>query len=133
MHFLPFADQILCLNSAGQQCEQGTFEQLKSSNGYVEELVRSGKTDPKISLPPADFRVENLEIKEMFPGAKEKQESQAPQDKSRQLGDWATYRYYFASLGWWCGFVFMALQVSYAFFMVFPSEIPSHVVSKAVR
>lgn len=123
MQFLRFADQILSLNSTGQQCELGSFEELRSSGGYVEGLFQSGKIDLTVTLPLPDLSIEHSGPRREVPREKKvKLDINTSQDKSRQLGDWSTYRFYASSLGWWTGIVFTVLQFGYGFLMVFPSE-----------
>ncbi|KYG46940.1 hypothetical protein M433DRAFT_64146 [Acidomyces richmondensis BFW] len=121
VHFLPFADLIVCLDDTGRQCEHGTFDQLKTQGGYVASLIESGRVNASITLPPVNLCMEDSVYKhQSAPSPSEQHQTNELKDNSRRLGDFATYGYYFASLGWTCAIIFAGLQMSYAFFMVFP-------------
>ncbi|KAN0096080.1 putative ATP-binding cassette transporter [Hyaloscypha variabilis] len=100
VHRLPYADHIISLDANGRISEQGSFEQLKGSGGYVENLAIRRKYEPDATATSGE------EIALPTVGAKSAVERLATQvkaedeDLSRPIGEWSTYKYYFASIGW---------------------------------
>ncbi|KAL2067058.1 hypothetical protein VTL71DRAFT_1482 [Oculimacula yallundae] len=92
---LSFADHIVALDSTGRVVEQGSFQHLSQTGGYVQSLasklksegsVKSGtKNDSptKIALTAEDDLLELAEL-----------------ELNRTSGDFAVYKYYFRSTGW---------------------------------
>lgn len=114
-HRLPLADHIIALTSKGALSEQGRFQDLILGNGYVSGLVArhvSEVTEDKDVSPaktkvPEDVRQQN-----------------AKADIKRPVGEWATYRFYFASLGWQNLGVWAVLLIFYSLLQQFPSTYP---------
>ncbi|OAG06384.1 P-loop containing nucleoside triphosphate hydrolase protein [Paraphaeosphaeria sporulosa] len=115
--FLRYADHIIVLSSKGTISEQGSFADLSKAGGYVAPSAKvnssessvntvSGDADPKVDFASSDATVAD---------------DTAPLDKARQIGDFKVYRYYFSFLSWKIGFMFLVLQVSYAFLNTFPT------------
>lgn len=98
---LPYADHIIALNAAGQVAEQGKFEDLKHSGGYVEGLATkhkyesgSGGSEDVEKITPDGKRISP-------PAAVQKKGIQSEKDDlGRRIGEWSTYKYYFGSIGW---------------------------------
>ncbi|KAF7914004.1 uncharacterized protein EAF01_000410 [Botrytis porri] len=98
VHRLAYSDYIIALDQSSQIVEQGTFEYLKTSGGYVENLdtrhrseeLDSGEVDTKATTqkqsPFATLENDDL-MNEVA-------------DLNRQTGDASVYQYYFASIGW---------------------------------
>ena len=118
MNLLHLADHVIALSSEGTIAEQGTFQNLQSSNGYVHRLCTekqdgaasstadSGPSKPSAtSTPPQAVTV---------PGASG--------DISRQTGDWTVYKYYFRTNGKYASVMFISLSAAWAFFFAFPSK-----------
>jgi ATP-binding cassette subfamily C (CFTR/MRP) protein 1 len=100
VHRLRYADHIISLDATGHITEQGSFDQLKSSGGYVENLAIRHKhePDPGTTNDPLDF----LSTKGVKSAAERiaTQVKAEEEDLNRPIGEWSTYRYYFASIGW---------------------------------
>lgn len=97
VHRLPFSDYIVALNSAGYVAEQGHFERLKSSGGYVEDIttkLRSSDESAAKEQPEAT----KLDVSAFKAGPEEL--DARTEELSRQSGDFSVYKYYFASIGW---------------------------------
>lgn len=98
VHRLAYSDFIIALNQSCQIIEQGTFDYLRSSGGYVENLATRHK--------PEEGDAEEVEtdetIKKQSPfatvGNDDIQNELA--DLNRQTGDSSVYHFYFASIGW---------------------------------
>ena len=95
MQHLRSADRILVLGNDGIVLEQGTFTELNASNGYVRHLIIEEKQTKRASVdeppmirdkPEAQARVAGLDL--------------LRNDKARQTGDTAVYKYYYRSVGW---------------------------------
>ena len=91
-----YAD-IISLNAAGHVSEQGCFDDLKRSGGYVESLGTKSKKDSS-SLSKAETSTKTPE-KPMLHSELEELEVEF-EELNRQTGDFAVYKYYFASIGW---------------------------------
>lgn len=129
--FLPFADEILSIGHSGTIREQGSYEQLRNGSGYVKELLTEKRIDEKFTLPRADIDIKPGKDR-AYTGHNSSENTQRDSnnirgnDITRQLGDTATYRFYFSCLGWGLAAIFWTLQCCYAFFMVFPSKQSSY-------
>lgn len=107
VHRLSYSDHVIAMSGNGQIMEQGSFEQLRNAGGYVQSLAARIKSEdtagltektPDIAAGPAPFKTDNEEeIEEL----------------NRQTGDFAVYKYYFASTGWLNSAVFFAFVVLY--------------------
>lgn len=110
VHRLSFSDHVVSLDSSGHISEQGSFAQLKTSGGYVQNLTTKLRTNsdsgvkeqPELAtLNAPAFKIEVNE-----------HEAQA-EELNRQTGDFSVYKYYFASIGWKRTLVFSMFVVLY--------------------
>ncbi|KAJ9649891.1 hypothetical protein H2198_010786 [Neophaeococcomyces mojaviensis] len=87
--FLPYADHIIALVD-GVVEQEGTYEELRSQAGYVQGLVIA-----------VSSKHQSATAKEPVTQAEKTQDAAdaAKDDLSRQLGDFAAYRYYFSAAG----------------------------------
>jgi ATP-binding cassette, subfamily C (CFTR/MRP), member 1 len=112
-HRLSYADHIIALGSNGTVAEQGKFEQLTKSGGYVAGLAArhmKGKDDqPKSKAAPVKAEPE-----------KDTARDNAEADLNRPMGSWAIYRYYFESVGWRNLSVWIVLMICYSLLTRFP-------------
>jgi ATP-binding cassette subfamily C (CFTR/MRP) protein 1 len=100
---LPLADNILVLDKDGKVVEQGTFEYLRSRDGFVSKLMlhpellesksRSGDAEDASQKVPAAAVAKVLR----GPSAND------AADLARQTGDISVYKYYLKSIGWKIG------------------------------
>lgn len=96
---LSFADYVVALDSAGRVVEQGPFQHLRSTGGYVQSLASKLKEqgvseaiEQAAQIPPSSKHptlISDDEEHDIISG-----------ELSRQSGDLAVYKYYFASTGW---------------------------------
>ncbi|KAF1848738.1 P-loop containing nucleoside triphosphate hydrolase protein [Cucurbitaria berberidis CBS 394.84] len=115
---LPYCDHIVALDKEGKIIEQGTFEKLNISGGYV-----SG-----FDLPPPDWEF-TLEkhIYEAPPKYTERQtsskvtEDDIQAEANRRTGDIAIYLYYIGSVGWIPTIIFIVSMIIFIFGISFPS------------
>lgn len=113
-HRLSYADYIVALAADGTVVEQGTFEALSKSDGYVAEFAshRSAETEStnkrkSIKEKPTE---ENTELEN------------AAADLQRPVGNWEIYHYYFASVGLPTALTWLFLMVLYSVLMKFPGK-----------
>nr|RBQ93412.1 hypothetical protein FVER53263_06312 [Fusarium verticillioides] len=115
--FLSSADHIICLNKNGKISEQGSFSDLKDTDGHVHSLLRDRIHRGESSTLTTD------DIKEQT--SKEAQETPKQQtreeDMRRQRGDSTIYRYYFSSTGALFMIVLIVLEIIWAFLESFPT------------
>ncbi|KAH6718942.1 putative ATP-binding cassette transporter [Leptodontidium sp. MPI-SDFR-AT-0119] len=106
---LSFADHIVALDSTGRVVEQGSFQHLRNTGGYVQSLASKlkgegtakasgrGNGGPlKLTLTSED---EELEIAEL--------------EINRQSGDLTVYKYYFRATGWFNTAAFFASIITF--------------------
>jgi len=114
VNLLPSADYIIALAPNGEVLEQGTFEHLNASQGYVRSFsVQQAKRNSEIS-EPLGKRTLGAIIKSPL--------ADAMDEKKRQMGDMSIYAYYFRSIGWFSTFLFFVYSAMMGFFSTFPSE-----------
>ncbi|MCJ1436745.1 hypothetical protein MMC27_006127 [Xylographa pallens] len=120
---LPFADHIVVLDEQGNVSEQGNFQQLNASGGYVSNF----------DLPPPDWRVQAKEatFDQLFPNPIKpihapvavkatKGLSESELDANRRTGDLSVYGYYAKTVGRSTVMLFVAAICGYVFAMTFP-------------
>jgi len=100
---LPLADNILVLDKDGKVVEQGTFDYLRSRDGFVSKLMlhpellksgsRSDDTENTLQKMPA------AAVAKVLPGPSANDAA----DLTRQTGDISVYKYYLKSIGWKIG------------------------------
>jgi ATP-binding cassette subfamily C (CFTR/MRP) protein 1 len=117
---LPYCDHIVALNKEGRIVEQGTFEKLNISGGFVSGF--------DLALPDWDYSAEKHDY-EAPPRYTERQASstQLTEDdiqakSNRRTGDTAIYLYYIRSVGWIPTIIFMVSIVIFIFGISFPSK-----------
>ena len=114
MNLLPSADYIIALGSSGEIVEQGTFEELNSSNGYVRSFsVQHAKVQDQTTEPAGKLTLGPKPTSRLL---------DAMDEKKRQLGDLTVYRYYFSSVGAMSTFFFVFFSLIHGFFYSFPSK-----------
>ncbi|KAH8658409.1 hypothetical protein BX600DRAFT_469082 [Xylariales sp. PMI_506] len=101
---LPLADHIVLL--AGSTVgEQGTWEQLRSSEGEISKLQVKESSDKKEETD----EVENsTAVPETAPPSKD-----VMMDLTRKVGDASVYVYYFTAAGLWTMFFFVVMNIIY--------------------
>jgi len=111
IHRLPYSDYIIALDSTGHVAEQGSFESLQTSNGYLRQLAPRLKSSRGNHVENGDGKTTILssqlpvEIKELVNEVAE---------LNRQTGERAVYSYYFSSLGWTRVAIYTMLVVVFA-------------------
>lgn len=104
----------------GRVAQQGTFNQLKSSPGYIQDVLSQKDTTNQVSGKSidADFISDDtsdpLEELSVF--------NEPTEDMSRRTGDMTVYKYYFATAGWIHAIVFFSISVAFVFTVSFPRK-----------
>ncbi|KAK3181488.1 hypothetical protein K4F52_007198 [Lecanicillium sp. MT-2017a] len=104
---LDLADQIIVLDAHGSIAQQGTPEELSmiGSSSLTTDSESSSISDKK-----------NQEKASVDPASKAAQALEEAEQADRQIGDFAVYKYYFASLGLWSFALFAFFVLSEALF-----------------
>lgn len=113
---LPYADHIISLDGTGNGCEQGTFEELSQSTGYVSRsLVSSADWTYTASTPPSQPPPEPIATPEvpLLEGEDD--------GSGRSTGDVAIYTYYVRAIGWLPTFAFIFAICAFIFCQSFPT------------
>ncbi|KAF7905842.1 hypothetical protein EAF00_000121 [Botryotinia globosa] len=111
VHRLTYSDYIVALNKSSQIIEQGTFDHLKTSGGYLENLETRRRSE--------DYDSEELDTKKTtqkqspFATVENDDLKNEVADLNRQTGDASVYQYYFASIGWVPTGIFFFLHRNY--------------------
>jgi ATP-binding cassette subfamily C (CFTR/MRP) protein 1 len=97
VHRLPYSSHIISLDHTGHISEQGSFDELVGSGGYVQSLATKHKREDESSVDLDN----SAPTPEKFSPVTEVDEVQLEvEELNRQTGDIAVYKYYFASIGW---------------------------------
>ena len=114
VNLLPSADYIIALGSRGKVVEQGTFQELSTSQGYVQSFsVQQSKHESAATEPAGKFTLGPMLSSPL---------ADAMDDKKRQLGDLSVYWYYFRSIGTASTVLFFFFNAAHGFFYTFPGE-----------
>ncbi|KAH7118766.1 multidrug resistance-like protein [Dendryphion nanum] len=116
VNLLPFSDKVIALSSTGTIAEQGTFKNLNAVNGYVHQFyVEHSEEEPTTQQDdPAELTTKAL------PRNQSAITVPSDGDKSRQMGDWAVYKYYFGTIGAPAAITFLTLGIMWAVLTAFP-------------
>jgi ATP-binding cassette subfamily C (CFTR/MRP) protein 1 len=117
--FLRYMDHIVVLSDKSTILEQGSFDELVKSGGYIS----SGEEHTgEVSVDLAEDHYSlDIELSLHQSDTAVHQEDDMSHDKARQTGDFTVYKYYFSCLSWKIGVTFLIFQVSYAFLTTFPT------------
>ncbi|VUC23751.1 unnamed protein product [Clonostachys rosea] len=112
VHFLPYADHIVCIGPNGHIVQQGSFAELDAVEGYVNNLGVKPNLNLKEYIQPkaSNGEVENNR-KTQTPQPDEKEKSKKPR---------GVYRYYFKSIGYGMSLIYLVLASIYTFLFTFP-------------
>ncbi|RDW71555.1 hypothetical protein BP6252_08118 [Coleophoma cylindrospora] len=114
VNLLPSADYIIALGPKGDVVEQGTFEELNKSNGYV--------TSFKVKKTKAESSTgEAKQTSFKLGGDSRNSLDDAMDEKKRQMGDLSIYSYYFKSIGLLPTIFFFFGCANYGFLISFPT------------
>jgi ABC-type multidrug transport system fused ATPase/permease subunit len=103
---------VIALDAMGRVAEQGPFEMLKNSGGYVQGLAAKTKGEED-SSSEGDAVDDVVPIKlPKFAAGREEFNDQT-EELNRQTGDFQVYKYYFASIGWKYNTIFVAFVALY--------------------
>ncbi|KAM0132971.1 hypothetical protein ACHAP3_006261 [Botrytis cinerea] len=98
VHRLAYSDCIIVLDQSSQIIEQGTFDYLKTTGGYVENLETRHRSEEG-DTGEVDMK-ETIQKQSPFATVENDDLMNEVADLNRQTGDASVYRYYFASIGW---------------------------------
>jgi ATP-binding cassette, subfamily C (CFTR/MRP), member 1 len=88
--FLPYADHIIALGVDGKVVQEGPYDTLRMQPGYIRSLaIEAHPQGQGVSATEAPIETESVQVVDEV----------AKQDLSRQLGDFAAYRYYLSAAG----------------------------------
>lgn len=105
---LSYSDHIIALDSSGAITEQGTFEELKGANGYVQSLAAKLKSEEtshpskQSTAPPSKAPLKPAEVEEI---------ALISDEINRQSGDLSVYKHWFASIGLLPTLIFFFLDI----------------------
>ncbi|KGO73238.1 ABC transporter, integral membrane type 1 [Penicillium italicum] len=120
---LPAADHVIALGN-GTIIEQGSFQELMASQGYIQRLGLKGSSDDAASTEnKTSTKKTSQEPKpEMLQTTMTNKSSIAPgADASRKIGDKTVYKHYFKSMGWFLAASSLLFGVLFGFFTNFPT------------
>lgn len=120
---LPFADHIVVLDDKGNVLEQGSFQQLNASGGYVSNF--------DLAAPDWRFEAKESKVDQLFSPSSEPARgsvaikpigglSESELDANRRTGDLSVYGYYAKTVGKSAVLSFVVAICGYVFAMTFP-------------
>jgi hypothetical protein len=116
---LPYCDHVVALSSEGRIVEQGTYDKLNRSGGYVSSF----------DLPPPDWDfAPEKHVYEAPPKYTERAaadkvtEEDMQAEANRRTGDASIYLFYVRSVGWTATLIFVVSITIFIFGQLFPSE-----------
>lgn len=96
VHRLSYADHIIALDTSGAIAQQGTFDQLMNTAGYVQSLNARHKSE-KDSEEETNSAEDTAPVNP-FEDAIVRE--RASEESNRMVGDLSVYKYYGASFDW---------------------------------
>jgi ATP-binding cassette subfamily C (CFTR/MRP) protein 1 len=115
VHRLSYSNYVIALDPLGRNAEQGSFNNLRSSSGYVKELtskLRDGDdSSSKYDVPIVD---DPFKLVPAFP-VDQDEFNAITEELNRQTGDFQVYKYYLASIGWKYNIMFIGCVILNAF------------------
>ncbi|RDW80341.1 putative multidrug resistance protein [Coleophoma crateriformis] len=115
-HF-QYSDHVIVLSRNGKISQQGSFEKLRDTEGYISNLLKDGNIErntlQKINTTKA---IQKTNKKTPIKGVSEDDVS----DLTRKTGDIAVYKYYFKSTSVFGIVGFLTSAVVFVFTMYFP-------------
>jgi ATP-binding cassette subfamily C (CFTR/MRP) protein 1 len=113
-HHLAYADNIIALDANGRVIEQGSYQHLMNTNGYVSTISESSQL-PNTTRAP-DFVLDDETIQGL------NIEEEQTEDMSRRTGDLTVYSFYFQNIGWPLLTLFLICCVLFISSLSFPRE-----------
>lgn len=114
-HRLSYSDRIIALSAGGRIVEDGSFQDLMASGGYVASLFVRHRQEEDNNIA-ADGVNGSASNKQADSSAEEKEkDSPTP----RIMGDRQVYKHYFSAAGWLQSALFFVLIFMFAFFTRF--------------
>jgi ATP-binding cassette subfamily C (CFTR/MRP) protein 1 len=112
VHRLFYSDYVIVLDPSGRIAEQGSFDILKSSNGYVTEIASKLRhLDGSFSGDDTPIVIDSFNSLPAFPVDQDEINSITDQ-LNRQTGD---FQVYFASISWKYMIIFIGCVFLYGF------------------
>lgn len=119
---LPYADHIIALDAEGRICEQGNFDDLNSTGGYVSSFTLPPADwlyKPDLNVAPSKGAISKIARKTQDVPENEQEFEAAA---NRRTGDTSIYLYYVGSVGWPITIVFVVCISAFIFCISFPSK-----------
>ncbi|KEF58497.1 uncharacterized protein A1O9_06423 [Exophiala aquamarina CBS 119918] len=102
-HRLPYADLIVSLDRNGRVAEQGNYNILTRTGGYVQSLdikLKEQRQDTTQAATPEDVHTPKVNTASEVANSQSNDDDADRQDLLRRTGDWSAYRYWFQSAGY---------------------------------
>ena len=112
VHRLSYSNHVIALDAMGRIVEQGSFDVLKDSGGYVQSLASKLKGEDDSSSEGDAEEAAPIKLVLTF-HADQEEYSEVTEELNRQTGDFQVYKYYFASIGWKFNLTFVSFVVLY--------------------
>lgn len=104
---LPYTDHIIVLNAKGRIEQEGSYDQLSSQAGYIQGLaIKAQGQDQASTAEETGTKEASTKVSEQL----------AQEDLSRQLGDFAIYRYYLRTAGGFSSTLMLLYSIGVAAF-----------------
>jgi len=99
---LSLADKVIVIGENGHIAEQGSFDQLRSQDGFVSKLLLNPELlKAKVTAEDVPKDVGgNINSPVTIPKALRGASKNDVEDLTRRVGDIAVYKYYLKAIGW---------------------------------
>jgi ATP-binding cassette, subfamily C (CFTR/MRP), member 1 len=115
----PYADHIIALDEKGKIAEQGRFDDLNSTGGYVSTF---SLPTPEWDYRPEEDVTSSTQNYPFIPPNPNQVTDNLEAEANRRTGDVSIYLYYIRSIGWWPTIIFIVAITAFIFCISFPSE-----------
>jgi ATP-binding cassette subfamily C (CFTR/MRP) protein 1 len=116
------ADCIIVIGADGRIAEQGTFETLRSQNGFVGKLLFDPELKPYSGPGPSYGGDSMTRPSATIPHVLRGAPANNAADLARRTGDFSVYKYYLRSIGWKIALVCIASCSASMIGLTFPRK-----------
>ncbi|TVY88460.1 ABC transporter [Lachnellula willkommii] len=117
---LPLSNQIIVLGADGKIAEQGSFEELRSQDGFVNRIILQPELLQSKESEKVSANASSSQPLEAGPKTLRGPTASDAADLSRRIGDISVYKYYLRAIGWKNVTVSIVASVVYTFCSIFP-------------
>lgn len=107
------------MDAGGCVSEQGSFEELRSKDGFVSKVILHPDLLEQGSAKPVEDESKKVSVPKILQGPTANDVA----ERTRRIGDFAVYKYYYAAIGWKLMLSIMASATVYMVTGNFPCKL----------